>query len=71
MCGRFVQSQTREEYLAYLAEEAERDIAFDPEPIGRYNVAPIPLALYIKCLPVEGKLQIIAPSDLLTTSYQA
>lgn len=22
MCGRFAQSQTREEYLAYLAEEA-------------------------------------------------
>lgn len=39
MCGRFAQSQTREEYLAYLAEEAERDIAFDPEPIGRNNVA--------------------------------
>lgn len=32
MCGRFAQSQTREEYLAYLAEEAERDIAYDPEP---------------------------------------
>ena len=29
-----------EEYLAYLADEAERDIAYDPEPIGRYNVAP-------------------------------
>ncbi|HBX9976351.1 TPA: hypothetical protein MIM69_14860 [Klebsiella variicola] len=40
MCGRFAQAQTREEYLAYLAEEAERDIAYDPEPIGRYNVAP-------------------------------
>ncbi len=40
MCGRFAQSQTREEYLAYLAEEADRDIAYDPEPIGRYNVAP-------------------------------
>ena len=40
MCGRFAQSQTREEYPAYLAEEAERDIAYDPEPIGRYNVAP-------------------------------
>ncbi len=25
---------------AYLADEAERDIAYDPEPIGRYNVAP-------------------------------
>ena len=40
MSGRFAQSQTREEYLAYLADEAERDIACDPEPIGRYNVAP-------------------------------
>ena len=40
MCGRFAQAQTREEYLAYLADEAVRDIAYDPEPIGRYNVAP-------------------------------
>jgi len=40
MCGRFAQAQTREEYLAYLADEAERDIAYDPEPIGRFNVAP-------------------------------
>lgn len=40
MCGRFAQSQTCEEYPAYLAEEAELDIAYDPEPIGRYNVAP-------------------------------
>lgn len=39
MCRRFAQSQTREEYLAYLVEEAERDISYDPEPIGRYNVA--------------------------------
>lgn len=40
MCGRFAQAQTREEYLAYLADEADRDIAYGPEPIGRYNVAP-------------------------------
>ena len=40
MCGRFAQSQPREEYLAYLTEEAERDITCDPEPISRYNVAP-------------------------------
>ena len=40
MCGRFAQAQTREEYLAYLADETARDIAYDPEPIGRYNVAP-------------------------------
>ncbi len=26
MCGRFAQSQTREDYLALLAEDIERDI---------------------------------------------
>lgn len=40
MCGRFSQSLTREEYLSLLANEADRNIAYDPEPIGRYNVAP-------------------------------
>ncbi len=40
MCGRFSHSMTREDYLALIAEEAERDTPFDPEPIGRYNVAP-------------------------------
>lgn len=27
MCGRFAQAQTREEYLAYLSDEAVRNIA--------------------------------------------
>ena len=40
MCGRFAQAQSREEYLAHLVEASERDIAWDPAPIGRYNVAP-------------------------------
>ncbi|MCT4703648.1 SOS response-associated peptidase [Enterobacteriaceae bacterium H20N1] len=40
MCGRFAQARMREDYLSYLADEAGRDIAYDPEPIGRYNVAP-------------------------------
>ncbi|MDA8481360.1 SOS response-associated peptidase [Citrobacter sp. Awk 4] len=40
MCGRFSQSMTREDYLALLSEEAERDIPYDPKPIGRFNVAP-------------------------------
>ncbi|EBG6453041.1 SOS response-associated peptidase [Salmonella enterica] len=40
MCGRFAQSMTREDYLVLLAEEAERNIPYDPEPIGRFNVAP-------------------------------
>lgn len=33
MYERFSQSMTREDYLALLAEEAERDIPYDPEPI--------------------------------------
>jgi lipid II:glycine glycyltransferase (peptidoglycan interpeptide bridge formation enzyme) len=40
MCGSFAQAQPREEYLLYLADEDDHDIAYDPEPIGRYNVAP-------------------------------
>lgn len=40
MCGCFAQAQTREEYLAYLSDEGDRDIAYEPEPIGRYNVSP-------------------------------
>ena len=31
MCGRFAQSQTREDYLAFLAEDIERDFPYDPE----------------------------------------
>lgn len=40
MCGRFTQIQSREDYLEFLAGEIEKDIAYDPEPIARYNVAP-------------------------------
>ncbi|STB58713.1 Uncharacterised protein [Citrobacter freundii] len=34
MCGRFSQSMTREDYLALLAEKAELNIPYDPEPIS-------------------------------------
>lgn len=40
MCGRFTQIQSRDDYLDFLAEKVESDIAYDPVPIGRYNVAP-------------------------------
>lgn len=40
MCGRFTQYNTREEYLNFIADESARDIAYDPQPISRYNVAP-------------------------------
>jgi putative SOS response-associated peptidase YedK len=33
MCGRFAQAQTREEYLVYLAEEAERDDQLHLDPV--------------------------------------
>ena len=39
MCGRFSQSMTREDYLTLLTEEAERDIPYDPEPIGRFTTS--------------------------------
>ncbi len=39
MCCRFTQYNAREEYYAFLGEEAERDTPYDPEPVGRYNVA--------------------------------
>lgn len=55
MCGRFAQAQTREEYLAYLADEADRDIAYDPEPIGRYNVAPTGWGLPCRVVEVASK----------------
>jgi putative SOS response-associated peptidase YedK len=32
MCGRFSQSMTREDYLALLAEEVERDTPYNLEP---------------------------------------
>ncbi|MCU6339093.1 SOS response-associated peptidase family protein [Enterobacter quasiroggenkampii] len=41
MCGRFAQSMSRDDYLAFLADEqATSFIPRDPEPLGRYNVAP-------------------------------
>ena len=40
MCGRFTQIQSRDDYLEFLLEDEEENIPYDPEPIGRYNVAP-------------------------------
>ncbi|MDU3077263.1 MAG: SOS response-associated peptidase, partial [Mixta calida] len=40
MCGRFTQIQSREVWLSMLDGQAERAIAWDEQPIGRYNVAP-------------------------------
>lgn len=40
MCGRFSQSLSREDYLTFIANDAERVIPFDPQPIDRFNVAP-------------------------------
>lgn len=40
MCGRFTQIKSRDDYLAFLLEEAKENIPYEPEPIGRYNVAP-------------------------------
>ena len=40
MCGRFSQSRPRDEYLSLLPPTLQSQIAFDPEPVDRYNVAP-------------------------------
>lgn len=40
MCGRFAQIESRDNYLSFLVEESGNDIPYDPQPIGRYNVAP-------------------------------
>ena len=34
MCGRFAQSQTREDYLALLAEDIEREFPMIPNPLA-------------------------------------
>ncbi|CAD5378751.1 SOS response-associated protein YedK [Pseudomonas sp. OF001] len=45
MCGRFVQSLTAVEYLEALQIELPVVGGFDPEPVGRFNVAPRTRAL--------------------------
>ncbi|WP_293797670.1 SOS response-associated peptidase family protein [uncultured Pantoea sp.] len=39
MCGRFAQYSSRDEYFESLGLKAD-EIQYDPEPIGRFNVAP-------------------------------
>lgn len=39
MCGRFAQYSSRDEYFEALGASPE-ELTRDPEPIGRYNVAP-------------------------------
>lgn len=58
MCGRFSQAMTREDYLSLIADEAARNIVYDPAPIGRYNVAPgtrVLLFRYCASSPVRGQ----------------
>ncbi|XXN66732.1 SOS response-associated peptidase family protein (plasmid) [Enterobacter ludwigii] len=39
MCGRFTQYSSRDEYFDSLGLKPD-EITFDPEPVGRFNVAP-------------------------------
>lgn len=39
MCGRFAQYSSRNDYFDALGIP-EDEIIYDPQPIGRYNVAP-------------------------------
>lgn len=45
MCGRFAQCSSRDEYFDSLGLKPD-EITFDPEPIGRFNVAPGRLEKY-------------------------
>jgi len=36
----FSRAMTHKDYLSLIADEADRDNAYDPAPIGCYNVAP-------------------------------
>ena len=49
MRGCSSQSMTRDEYLSLIADELARDIAYDPVPIGHYNVAPGTRVLLLRC----------------------
>lgn len=39
MCGRFAQYSSRDDYFESIGLKTD-EITFDPEPLGRYNVAP-------------------------------
>lgn len=39
MCGRFAQYSSRDDYFDALGLSPD-EITFDPEPLGRFNVAP-------------------------------
>ena len=39
MCGRFAQYSSRDDYFDSLGLTPD-EIIFDPEPLGRFNVAP-------------------------------
>ncbi|SYH23816.1 Gifsy-2 prophage protein [Klebsiella pneumoniae] len=79
MCGRFSQSMTREDYLSLLADEADRDIAYDPEPIGRFNVAPGTRVLLLSerdeqlgsAWKKESMVTPVFATPILTTSWLA
>ncbi|WP_277977973.1 SOS response-associated peptidase family protein [Pantoea endophytica] len=55
MCGRFVQFQNRDSYYDALGV-ADSDYIHDPEPIGRYNVAPGTNVLLLNMH--NGKIQL-------------
>lgn len=40
MCGRFAQFEARTDYIDALDSPVNYSGAFDPQPIGRYNIAP-------------------------------
>ena len=56
MCGRFAQYESRDQYFDALGLTPD-DILFDPEPIGRYNVAPGTSVLLLHQLDADYHLE--------------
>jgi putative SOS response-associated peptidase YedK len=46
MCGRFTQYSSRDDFFESIGLKTD-EITFDPEPLGRYNVAPVTKVLLL------------------------
>ena len=61
MCSRFTQYNSREEYQSFPGEKVEQDIPYDPEHVGRYNVAPGTRILLLSERRSQLHLGVMAP----------
>lgn len=65
MCGRFAQYSSRDDYFESIGLKTD-EITFDPEPLGRYNVAPgtkvlLTLTPYVIHSETEFRIRVTLP----------